>query len=260
MQNWFRLICVSLWMTALPLPTGSKAVAGDHPATPAESAGKRIRQPVALAFTDSGKTLLAGNRRSGTVSVIDVTRSQRRRRVRRGTRAGRPGCVVRRTTFDCRRPGRESTAVARRPRSVDSGHRPHGRQPRPRACDRIGGWLILYRGVSVVASADVYQFGDGNDNRAEPGAIQARYARFAILPMRARPGCRRHEADRCRCVRRQAGSRRYQGPIHRFDPVVARAQHPRPGLRSGRQDAGACASGAQPACANAASTTFTGGR
>ena len=64
-----------------PYQPGSAAdevVAGRRTSTPSSfpGAARRLRQPVALVLVDRGRLLLAANRRSGTVSVIDTDRRQ----------------------------------------------------------------------------------------------------------------------------------------------------------------------------------------
>jgi YVTN family beta-propeller protein len=53
----------------LPIPPG-RCTAGEI--GPDDTLPRRSRQPVALAVVDGGKTLLAANRRSGSVSVVDL--------------------------------------------------------------------------------------------------------------------------------------------------------------------------------------------
>src|SRR5262249_24285298 len=40
---------------------------------PVGSPPRRLRQPIALAFVEGGKTLIVANRRSGSLSVVDVS-------------------------------------------------------------------------------------------------------------------------------------------------------------------------------------------
>ncbi|MGP0067093.1 MAG: YncE family protein, partial [Isosphaeraceae bacterium] len=60
---------VSLATTLLLLAQGVGR--GEGPAAPSPPA-RRVRQPAALAVLDGGKTILAANRRSGSISVIDA--------------------------------------------------------------------------------------------------------------------------------------------------------------------------------------------
>ena len=57
-------VCVA----SLLLASHARSIAGE-----AGSPTRRSRRPVALAFVDGGRTLLAANRRSGSLSVVDVT-------------------------------------------------------------------------------------------------------------------------------------------------------------------------------------------
>jgi YVTN family beta-propeller protein len=61
-------------LTALWLTPSVSAVAGEPGGS--HSPPRRFRQPVALAIVDGGKTLLAANRRSGSLSVIDTASRQ----------------------------------------------------------------------------------------------------------------------------------------------------------------------------------------
>jgi YVTN family beta-propeller protein len=64
-----RLIIGALGLAALLLPLGQRLTGAIGPDNPLP---RRPRQPVALAIVDGGKTLLAANRRSGSLSVVDV--------------------------------------------------------------------------------------------------------------------------------------------------------------------------------------------
>jgi cytochrome c peroxidase len=69
----FRAIA-ALGLTVLPLLATSSSVAvavADEPGR-GGSPAPRFRQPVALAIVDGGKTVLAANRRSGSLSVVDI--------------------------------------------------------------------------------------------------------------------------------------------------------------------------------------------
>lgn len=72
MRRWFRFVSVSLWMITLQIPLATQTVAREGASEPANVAASRMRQPVALAVTDGGQTLLVANRRSGSVSVVDA--------------------------------------------------------------------------------------------------------------------------------------------------------------------------------------------
>ena len=85
----------------------SPAEIGRGRARPGDSPARRLRQPVALAFVDGGKTLLAANRRSGSLSVIDAASRQGRGRARRRPRPGRPRRPARRPPPAGRRSGSE---------------------------------------------------------------------------------------------------------------------------------------------------------
>ncbi len=67
MKRARRIVSALLWITILPIPV----VGGGSP-EPSKMVASRMRQPVALAVTDSGETLLVANRRSGSISVVDV--------------------------------------------------------------------------------------------------------------------------------------------------------------------------------------------
>src|SRR5262249_23694619 len=58
--------CLTLLLLTAPV----RPLAGEP--GPAGSPPRRLRQPVALAFVDGGKTLIVANRRSGSLSVVDV--------------------------------------------------------------------------------------------------------------------------------------------------------------------------------------------
>jgi YVTN family beta-propeller protein len=73
MRRWFEFVSASLWMTTLQIPFTTQSVAGDGAPAPSTITASRLRQPVALAVTDGGNTLLVANRRSGSVSVVDTT-------------------------------------------------------------------------------------------------------------------------------------------------------------------------------------------
>ncbi len=67
----FRFL-VPLWLAALQLlAVPQDGIAGDTLDT--KPLAKRVRQPVAFAFADGGKSLFVANRRSGSLSVIDTT-------------------------------------------------------------------------------------------------------------------------------------------------------------------------------------------
>src|SRR5262245_60014848 len=61
-----RAVCLALLLLSSPV----RPLAGEP--GPADSPPRRLRQPVALAFVDGGKTLIVANRRNGSVSVIDA--------------------------------------------------------------------------------------------------------------------------------------------------------------------------------------------
>src|SRR5690348_6880412 len=61
-----RAVCLALLLLSPPV----RPLAGEP--GPADSPPRRPRQPVALAFVNGGKTLIVANRRSGSLSVIDV--------------------------------------------------------------------------------------------------------------------------------------------------------------------------------------------
>ncbi len=60
----------AIGLAALLLNSPDRARAGEP--GPAPSPRRRLRQPVALAVVDGGKTLLAANRRSGSLSVVNI--------------------------------------------------------------------------------------------------------------------------------------------------------------------------------------------
>ena len=68
MRKARRIVPVSLWLTILVIPV----VAGGTP-EPSKPVASRMRQPVAMAVTDGGGTLLVANRRSGSISVVDAS-------------------------------------------------------------------------------------------------------------------------------------------------------------------------------------------
>ena len=74
MRRWFGFVAVSLWTTTLQILLSTQTVAGEDTPEPASVTASRMRQPVALAIVDGGKTLLVANRRAGSVSVVDVTK------------------------------------------------------------------------------------------------------------------------------------------------------------------------------------------
>ena len=106
---------------------------------------------------------------------------------------------------------------------------------------------FVRRGLALVAPADVRRAGT-----AECRPIHVR--RFRSPGTLDLPFCPRElavVADGSRLIVADAFGGRlavvdYEAPIDRLGPVAARAQHPRPGLRAGRPDAGGRASGAQP--------------
>src|ERR1043165_4664519 len=64
-------LAVALLLAEIAWCPGSFA---DETKSPLSSA--RFRGPVALVLTDEGKTLLAANRRAGTISIVDVAASR----------------------------------------------------------------------------------------------------------------------------------------------------------------------------------------
>ncbi|HEX3450461.1 MAG TPA: cytochrome c peroxidase [Isosphaeraceae bacterium] len=69
----FRLF-VLFWLTALQFHSAPReGIAGDTPVD-TDPLANRMRQPVALAIAEDGKSLFVANRRSGSLSVIDTTR------------------------------------------------------------------------------------------------------------------------------------------------------------------------------------------
>ena len=82
------------------VPSGR--IAGDEP-TATGPRSQRMRQPVALAVRDGGKTVLVANRRSGSLSVIDAAA----RKVVAEYDVGRG-------LADLARPARRSTSARRR--------------------------------------------------------------------------------------------------------------------------------------------------
>jgi YVTN family beta-propeller protein len=67
----YRRIAGPVCLTAALLLLSHEAGRGEGPEA-ASNPSRRVRQPVALAIADGGKTLLVANRRSGSVSVVDA--------------------------------------------------------------------------------------------------------------------------------------------------------------------------------------------
>jgi len=71
----FPLVASLSLAASLFLCVPGRAASGDAP-HPAGALGRRVRQPVALAVGSEGKVLLAANRKSGSLSVIDIATSK----------------------------------------------------------------------------------------------------------------------------------------------------------------------------------------
>ena len=64
------LTLAALYLASLLTGPPARTPAGESDASP--PLPRRTRQPVALAIVEGGKTLLAANRRSGSLSVVDT--------------------------------------------------------------------------------------------------------------------------------------------------------------------------------------------
>ena len=83
-------LLVSLWTDGFAVSARCLTLLSPGKQSPSRQSRSpaRMRQPVALAVTDGGKTLFVANRRSGSVSVVDATDAKGRGRIRCWPRFG----------------------------------------------------------------------------------------------------------------------------------------------------------------------------
>ena len=170
---------VSLAAWLLLAPQG--VVRGDEPDC-RDSPARRLASPVALAIADGGKTILAANRRSGSISVIDA--ASRSVVAEHDVGRGLAGLAVLpgRPPSPRRRPSGERSRLAVLSRPFDPGPRESAGRPRPRPPGRLGRRIVLRRGLALVAPADVRRPDAARAGGQTPRALDRREPRIAVLP------------------------------------------------------------------------------
>ncbi len=72
MKMVLPIVSVALWLSTSSILVADHAFTRGSESNAAKPVARRVREPVTLAITDAGKTVLVANRRAGSLSIIDV--------------------------------------------------------------------------------------------------------------------------------------------------------------------------------------------